>query len=165
MRTLYESILKSTSSHIKDIPKIIKTTELYEQGFPEFEDEFDGWIWICPDILERYEDKIYKLTKRKKTYCGFWVEVIPAKIGKYEENAYDAFSCTIYAITDRTKNTPWMGAGDLVSFTCERDWKKVYEMFQLFGLNMDEMLDDFIKLGDNYILDKVYPKLIKKYGK
>jgi hypothetical protein len=58
-----------------------------------------------------------------------------------------------------------MGNQILVSFIIERDMKVAYEFFQLFALNVDEMIKDFVKLGDDYDMNEVYQMLMKKYGK
>lgn len=167
MITLKESILDKTRERVKDIPNAIKKAQREQIGFPEFEDEGgDGWVWMCPEILERNKSNIYKITKRRKTYYGFWAEMIPTKIGPYDDGTYkDAYMVTIDAITDHTGNMPWMGSNELLSFTCDKDKKKVYEFFQLFGLNVDDMIKEFVKLRDGYILDEVYDMFMKKYGK
>lgn len=165
MITLKESLLGSTKSKVGKMSETVKKAQLDGMGFPDFEDEFDGWIWQCPEILERNESNIYKLTKRKKTYCGFWVEIIQWRTDETGRDIYDKFTITIDAITDHTGNMPWMGSNELIRFTCDRDMKKVYELFQLFGLNVDEMIEDFIKLGKDYVVDDVYDMIMKKYGK
>lgn len=162
MKGLKESLLDNTNSKIRNMSNTVKHAQLEQLGFPEFEDESDGWIWQCPDIMKRNEDIIYKITKRNKTYCGFWMEVIPAV---FQKSKKEVFSVSIEAITDRRGDTPWMGNQNLVTFIVERDMKLAYEFFQLFALNVDEMLKDFIKLGDNYVTKDVYPMLMKKYGK
>lgn len=167
MITLKESILKGTATHIKDIPDVIKKAQREQIGFPEFEDEGgDGWVWMCPEILERNKSNIYKITKRRKTYYGFWAEMIPTKIGPYDDGTYkDAYMVTIDAITDHTGNMPWMGSNELLSIICDKDKKTVYEFFLLFGLNVDAMIKDFVKLGDDYVYEDVYKMFMKKYGK
>jgi hypothetical protein len=90
------------------------------------------------------------------------MEIIPAVFDKTKKQV---FSISIDAITDRTGETPWMGNQILVSFVIERDMKVAYEFFQLFALNVDEMIKDFVKLGDDYDMNEVYPMLMKKYGK
>lgn len=162
MKDLKESLLGNTKSKLRNMPETIKRAQLQQLGFPDFKDEFDGWVWVCPEIMERNESNILKLTDRKKTYCGFWMEIIPSVFGKTKEVV---FSVSIDAITDRHGETPWMGNQVLVSFIIERDMKVAYEFFQLFALNVDEMIKDFIKLGDDYDVNEVYPMLMKKYGK
>jgi hypothetical protein len=162
MKDLKESLLGNTKSKLRNMPETIKRAQLQQLGFPDYEDEFDGWVWVCPEIMERNESNILKLTDRKKTYCGFWMEIIPAVFDKTKKQV---FSISIDAITDRTGETPWMGNQILVSFVIERDMKVAYEFFQLFALNVDEMIKDFVKLGDDYDMNEVYPMLMKKYGK
>ena len=82
-----------------------------------------------------------------------------------EQNKKQVYSISIDAITDRTGETPWMGNQILISLIIERDMKVAYEFFQLFALNVDEMIKDFVKLGDDYDIKEVYPMLMKKYGK
>lgn len=162
MKDLKESLLGNTKSKLRNMPETIKRAQLQQLGFPDFEDEFDGWVWMCPEIMERNERNILKLTDRKKTYCGFWMEIIPSVFEKTKEVV---FSVSIDAITDHSGETPWVGNQVLVSFIIERDMKVAYEFFQLFALNVDEMIKDFIKLGDDYDVNEVYPMLMKKYGK
>lgn len=162
MKDLKESLLGNTKSKLRNMPETIKRAQLQQLGFPDFEDEFDGWIWQCPEIMERNESNILKLTDRKKTYYGFWMEIIPAV---FDQNKKQVFSISIDAITDRTGETPWMGNQTLISLIIERDMKVAYEFFQLFALNVDEMIKDFVKLGDDYDMNDVYPMLMKKYGK
>jgi hypothetical protein len=162
MKDLKESLLGNTKSKLRNMPETIKRAQLQQLGFPDFEDEFDGWVWVCPEIMERNESNILKLTDRKKTYYGFWMEIIPAVFDKTKKQV---FSISIDAITDRTGETPWMGNQILVSFVIERDMKVAYEFFQLFALNVDEMIKDFVRLGDDYDMNEVYPMLMKKYGK
>jgi hypothetical protein len=162
MKDLKESLLGNTKSKLRNMPETIKRAQLQQLGFPDFEDEFDGWVWVCPEIMERNESNILKLTDRKKTYYGFWMEIIPAVFDKTKKQV---FSISIDAITDRTGETPWMGNQILVSFIIERDMKVAYEFFQLFALNVDEMIKDFVKLGDDYDMNEVYQMLMKKYGK
>lgn len=162
MKDLKESLLGNTKSKLRNMPETIKRAQLQQLGFPDFEDEFDGWVWVCPEIMERNERNILKLTDRKKTYCGFWMEIIPSVFEKTKEVV---FSVSIDAITDRSGETPWVGNQVLVSFIIEKDMKVAYEFFQLFALNVDEMIKDFIKLGDDYNVNEVYPMLMKKYGK
>lgn len=167
MKALKESLLGSTKSKVGKMSETVKKAQLELLGFPEFEDEGgDGWIWMCPEILERNESNIYKITKRKKTYYGFWVEMIPSKIGPFEDDTYkDVYMVTIDAMSDHTGNMPWMGSNELLSFVCDKDKKKVYEFFQMFGLNVDEMIKDITKLGADYKYEDVYKMFMKKYGK
>lgn len=165
MKDLKESLLGNTKSKLRNMPETIKRAQLQQLGFPDFEDEFDGWIWQCPDIMERNERNILKLTDRKKTYCGFWVELIPGKFPNYNDTKDMMYVISIDAITDRSGETPWMGNQTLISLVVPYDKRIAYEFFQLFALNVDEMIKDFVKLGDDYDMNDVYPMLMKKYGK
>ena len=167
MITLKESILGKTSNKIKNMSKTIINAQCEELGFPKYEETYDdGWVWMCPEILERNENNIYKITKRTKTYYGFWTEIIPSKMGPYEDDTYrDVYMVTIDVVTDRTGKTPWNGSNELLSVVCDMDKKKVYEFFQMFALNVDAMIKDIIKLGDDYVYEDVYKMFIKKYGK
>lgn len=167
MIALKESLLTSTKSKVRNMPKTIIKAQLEGLGFPDYEETCDdGWAWICPEVIERNESNILKLTNRRKTYCGFWVEMIPAKMGPYEDGSYkETYMVTIDAITDHTGNMPWMGSNELLSFVCDKDKKKVYEFFQMFALNVDEMIRDFVKLGEDYEYEEAYKTFMKKYGK
>lgn len=162
MKDLKESLLNKTSKKIRNMSNTIKHAQLEQLGFPEFDEDSDRWVWHCPDIVERNKDAIYRLTKRNRTYCGFWMEVIPAV---FQNTKKEVFSVSIEAITDRKGDTPWMGNRNIITLIVERDMKVAYEFFQLFALNVDEMLKDFVKLGDDYIIKDVYPMMMEKYGK
>jgi hypothetical protein len=163
--SLKESLLGNTKSKVGKMSETVKKAQLEQLGFPDYEDEFDGWVWQCPDILERNESNIYKITKRKKTYCGFWVEMISGSFPNYTDTKDLVYVVSIDAITDHRGETPWMGSQTLISFVVPYDKHVVYEFFEIFALNVDEMIKDFIKLGDDYDIKELYPMLMKKYGK
>lgn len=166
MIALKESLLSSTKSKVRNMPKTIIKAQLEGLGFPDYEETCDdGWAWICPEVIERNESNILKLTNRRKTYCGFWMEVIPARIEYTDTDPVEVFSVNIQAITDRTGERPWMGCEEIFGFTIPRDRMAAYEFFQLFALNVDNMIKDFVKLDDGYLVDEVYGEFIKKYGK
>lgn len=161
--SLKESLLGNTKSKVGKMSETVKKAQLEQLGFPDYEDEIeDGWVWQCPEIMERNESNILKLTDRKKTYYGFWMEIIPAV---FEETKKKVFSISIDAITDHRGETPWMGSQTLISFVVPYDKHVAYEFFEIFALNVDEMIKDFIKLGDDYDIKELYPMLMKKYGK
>lgn len=184
MITLKESLLDKTNSKIKNMPDTIKRAQLEAYGFPKFKDHDHGtWIWICPELFSKYNDKLNKAFGTNHKFIGvYWMDNMSL------DYINDETEIHIKMLTDEYPGRDWpsddrgesvslaniilryresMG-GKWVSKIYNQSLEDIYDLFLRFALNMDKMLDDIIKAAktvnfSHYKRVDIYDDIIKKY--